>query len=96
MGIADAAVFIEDNSHPRLWGLLSEQALEKLDLATAEKAFVKVGDYNGVQLVKRVNQLGDKAKQRAEVAVYFKRFDEAEKAYLAMDRLVNTHTRTHG
>jgi WD repeat-containing protein 35 len=87
VGIADAAVFIQDNSHPRLWGLLSEAALEKLDLATAERGFVKVGDYNGVQLVKRLNQLGDKAKQRAEVAVYFKRFDEAEKAYLAMDRL---------
>ena len=70
VGIADASVFIEDNSHPRLWSLLAEAALEKLDFATAERAFVHTGDYNGVQLVKRLNHLGDKSKQRAEVAVY--------------------------
>ncbi len=57
MGIADASVFIEDNSHPRLWNLLAEAALEKLDFATAERAFVKTGDYNGVQLVKRLQVL---------------------------------------
>ena len=51
---------------------------------------MKTGDYNGVQLVKRLNQLGDKAKQRAEVSVYFKRFDEAEKAYKDMDRYAKT------
>ena len=50
VGISDASVFIEDNSHPRLWSLLAEAALEKLDFATAEKAFVKTGDYNGVQV----------------------------------------------
>ena len=57
VGIADASVFIEDNSHPRLWNLLAEAALEKLDFATAERAFVKTGDYNGVQLVKRLQVL---------------------------------------
>ena len=67
--------------------LLTAAALEKLDFVTAERAFVKMGDYSGVQLVKRLNQLGDKAIQRAEVLVYLKRFDEAEKAYKDMDRL---------
>ena len=67
--------------------LLTGAALEKLDFVTAERAFVKMGDYSGVQLVKRLNQLGDKAIQRAEVLVYLKRFDEAEKAYKDMDRL---------
>jgi WD repeat-containing protein 35 len=64
---ADAQAFIADNPHKRLWQLLAEHALEKLDLAVAEKAFVHCGDYQGVQLVKRLAQLGDKAKQQAEV-----------------------------
>ena len=36
--------------------------------------------------MKHLQKLGDKAKQRAEVAVYFKRFDEAEQLYHKMDR----------
>lgn len=87
VGIADATQFVEDNPHPRLWSLLSEAALEKLDLMTAEKAFVKCGDYQGVQLVKRLAQYGDKQKQKAEINVYFKKFDEAEKIYQDMDRV---------
>ena len=31
----------------------------------------------GIQLVKRVKQLDDRMKQKAEVAAYFQRFDEA-------------------
>ena len=52
--------------------------MEKLDLATAEKAFVRYGDYQGIQYIKRLRMLSDRMKQRAEVAVYFGRIDEAE------------------
>lgn len=44
-GLKDSAQFIEDNAHPRLWRLLAETALDKLDLNTAEKAFVACQDY---------------------------------------------------
>jgi WD repeat-containing protein 35 len=64
--------------HPRLWQLVAESALEALDLGMAEKALVKAGDYQGIQYVKRLRVLGDRMKQRAEVAVYFGRVDEAE------------------
>ena len=30
VGLTDASQFIQDNSHPRLWGLLTEAALEKV------------------------------------------------------------------
>lgn len=63
----DAQAFIADNSHKRLWQLLAEHALEKLDLPTAEKAFVQCEDYQGVQLIKHLGQLGDRNKQMAEV-----------------------------
>jgi WD repeat-containing protein 35 len=36
--------------------------------------------------VKRLRRLDDKVKQRAEVAVYFQRFDEAEALYREIDR----------
>ena len=38
------------------------------------------------QFVKHLQKLAEKSKQRAEVAVYFKRFDEAETLYHKMDR----------
>eukprot|EP00899_Mesostigma_viride_P008010 jgi/Mesvir1/1720/Mv21173-RA.1 len=87
VSIADAYQFIEDNSHPMLWRQLAEHALNNLDFTIADKAFVRCTDYQGIQLVKRLQMLDDKAKQRAEVAVYFKRFDEAEALYREMDRM---------
>ncbi len=41
----DAYSFIDTNTHPRLWRILAEHALEGLDFALAEKAFVKCADY---------------------------------------------------
>eukprot|EP00798_Chlamydomonas_sp_ICE-L_P009063 gene9063-16189_t len=82
----DAYSFVDGNCHPRLWRILAEHALEGLDFAMADKAFVRSADYQGIQFVKHLQKLDDRAKQRAEVAVYFKRFDEAEQQYHKMDR----------
>ncbi|KAM9476708.1 WD repeat-containing protein 35 [Clarias gariepinus] len=86
VGIEDASQFIEDNPHPRLWRLLAEAALQKLELKTAEQAFVRCKDYQGIELVKRVDKLQSEDMKQAEVAAYFGRFEEAEKMYLDMDR----------
>eukprot|EP00771_Trimastix_marina_P000022 gnl/Trimastix_PCT/1017.p1 GENE.gnl/Trimastix_PCT/1017~~gnl/Trimastix_PCT/1017.p1 ORF type:complete len:1177 (-),score=415.03 gnl/Trimastix_PCT/1017:129-3659(-) len=85
--IQEAYSFIEDNPHPRLWRMLAESALEQLNMPLADKAFVLCRDYHGVQFVKRLRRLQDPEKQRAEVAVYFKRFDDAERLYQDMDRI---------
>lgn len=82
----DAFQFVDSNAHPRLWRILAENALEALDFPMADKTFVRCQDYQGIQFVKHLVKLGDKSKQRAEVAVYFKRFDEAEQLYHKMDR----------
>lgn len=50
------------------------------------QAFMRSADYQGIQFVKRLRRLDDKMKQKAEVAVYFQRFDEAESLYRDMDR----------
>ncbi|KAJ8290228.1 hypothetical protein GJAV_G00010260 [Gymnothorax javanicus] len=86
VGIEDASQFIEDNPHPRLWRLLAEAALQKLDLKTAEQAFVRCKDYQGIELVKRLGNLQSESMKQAEVAAYFGRFEEAERMYLDMDR----------
>lgn len=86
VGLAEAKTYIEEHAHPRLWRLLGEAALEALDFGVAEKAFVNVGDYPGIQYVKRLSGLGDGMKQKAEVAAYFQRFDEAESILREIDR----------
>ncbi|XP_015772966.1 PREDICTED: WD repeat-containing protein 35-like [Acropora digitifera] len=85
VGIPYAYQFFEDNPHPRLWRLLAESSLERLDLEMAEKAFVRCQDYQGIKFVKRLIKLDNETKKKAEVAAYFKRFEEAERLYLEMD-----------
>jgi len=84
--LKDAFNYVEANPHPRLWRLLAEAALDQLDFSVAEKAFVRFEDYQGIQLVKRLRLLDDRIKQKAEVAAYFQRFDEAEGLYREIDR----------
>jgi WD repeat-containing protein 35 len=84
-GMRDATSFVEDKAHPRLWRLLAESALERLELSVAERAFVAIGDYGGLQFAKKLRVLSEAAKQ-AEVSSYLGRFDEAEAMYIAADR----------
>ena len=49
-------------------------------------ALIRCSDYQGIQFIKRLQKLDSQPKQRAEVAAYFSRFDDAEKLYLEMDR----------
>lgn len=84
--LKDAFNYVDDNPHPRLWRLLAEAALDQLDFTVAEKAFVRFEDYQGLQFVKRLRLLDDKVKQKAEVAAYFQRFDEAEALYREIER----------
>ena len=87
VGIEDAYEYIAAHPHVRLWKLLADSALSELNFGVADKAFVQCKDYQGVQMVKRLRILTDKQKQRAEVAVHFQKFDEAEKIYREIDRL---------
>jgi WD repeat-containing protein 35 len=85
VGLKDTCQFIEDNPHPRLWKLLAEASLEQLELELAEKAFVRCKDFAGIQFVKKLHHLDSEIKQRAQVATYFEKFDEAERLYLELD-----------
>ncbi|GAB5366413.1 hypothetical protein AAMO2058_001141600 [Amorphochlora amoebiformis] len=84
--MSEAYAFTEANPHPRLWRLLAEAALDELNFAVADKAFVHYKDYQGIQFVKRLKILASKEQQKAEVEAYFQRFAEAERLYLDMDK----------
>ena len=85
-GLAAAHEYIAEKPHPQLWQTLAENALEALDLPVADKAFVRCANYRGIAFTKRLLTLSDKMKQRAEVCVYFQRFDEAESIFREIDR----------
>ena len=84
--LKDAVDFVEKNSHPRLWKLITEASLDKFNYGVAERAFVKNDDYQGVQLIQKLNIMDEKVKQKAEIACYFKRYDEAEQIFRDIDR----------
>lgn len=84
--LKDAVGFVEKNPHKRLWRLISESSLDKLNFNAAERAFVKQEDYAGVQLIEKLQNLDEKVKQKAEVACFFKRYDEAEQIFRDIDR----------
>lgn len=86
MKIQEATTFIEKNNHPKLWALLAEAALNRLDTTVAEHAYVMLKDYAGIQLIKRINALQHDAFKKAEIAAFYGRVDEAEKIYLENDR----------
>ncbi|TPX32150.1 hypothetical protein SmJEL517_g04695 [Synchytrium microbalum] len=85
-GLDAALQYASANPHPRLWKLVADAALEQLDFATAQKASVRCGDFQSLQIIKRLLKMDDKAKQQAEIAALKNDLDTAEKIYLSMDR----------
>ncbi|KRT79898.1 hypothetical protein AMK59_8174 [Oryctes borbonicus] len=86
VGVKEAAQFIEDNPHPRLWRLLAEAALRDMNLSMAESAFIRSNNYAGIAFVKKLRNIGSVSIRKAYIATYFKRFDEAEKLFFEADR----------
>lgn len=86
VGVREAEEFVRDNPHPRLWRLIGEHALRKLDLETAENAMVRCTDYLAIHFIKRLQDVLEPALRRAEVLAFLEDYDEAEQAYLELDR----------
>lgn len=84
--LKEAVDFVDKNPHRRLWKLITEASLDKLNYSVAERAFVKNEDYSGIQLIEKLGNLDEKVKQKAEVACFFKRYDEAEQIFRDIDR----------
>eukprot|EP00965_Chrysotila_dentata_P061631 2041159-Pleurochrysis_carterae.AAC.1 len=61
--LAEAYTLAESKPHKKLFEVLALAALSRLELAVAEKAFVRAADYMGLQFVKRLKLLDDPKKQ---------------------------------
>ncbi|PFH33538.1 WD repeat domain 35 family protein [Besnoitia besnoiti] len=83
--LGDAVTYAEQASHPSLWKLIAQHALEKLNLEIAEKAFINCEDYCGLQCIKRLRTLRG-AEREAEIRAYFGDFERAETLYLSVGR----------
>lgn len=87
VGVSEAAQFVEDNPHPRLWRLLGQAAVTRTDLAMAEAAFIRSLDYPAVQFIKRLHEtVTNDSLRKPLIAAHFNQFEEAEKAFLECDR----------
>jgi len=86
VNLQDASQFIENNPHQKLWRLLGEMALKKMDMKTAEYAYVKSKDYHGLEFVRKLQNLNNQNLKKAEISAFFNNFDEAESVYLSSDR----------
>ena len=86
VGLDEALAYVEQNKHPRLWKLLAQCGLEQLNFQIAEKAFIELEDYHGVNFVKRLSVIDDSMIKKAEIASFYGRFDEAEQIFKEIDR----------
>ncbi|KFM66988.1 WD repeat-containing protein 35, partial [Stegodyphus mimosarum] len=57
-----------------------------MDFATAESAFVRCKDYQGIQFVKSILDINNDTIRRAEIEAYFKNYKEVDQIYLETDR----------
>jgi WD repeat-containing protein 35 len=85
-GVEAAVTHVAGDPHPQLWRVIGENALEQLNLAVAERAFVELEDYASVKFVQQLKQMNDQTKQRAEVASFLGRAEVAESIYREIDR----------
>lgn len=72
-----AIQFVEETSHSSLWKIVAEKALLELDYLHAEKALLKIDDYKTIKFLKKVQQLDDRDKQKAEILILYGRYDAA-------------------
>ena len=79
-------VYADKHPTAKLYPFIAEQALADMDITTAQSAFMKSFDYLGIQFIKKLLKIQDHTKQRAEIAIFYQKYDEAERIYLDMDR----------
>jgi len=84
--IDDIYQYIDRFSNKKLWEMLSEYALLKLDFTTAEKAMLQYNDFLGLSFIKRVKIIDDDTLKMAEIYQFFLDYDKAEELYNFADR----------
>ena len=78
--------FLNKNNYECLWNVYAKKALDDFDFISAEKAFLKMDNYKGLQFIKRLSLLDDKEKQKGEIQAFYKKYDEAEEVFKKAER----------
>jgi len=84
--INDIYTFVERNSHRKLWEILAQYSLLKLDFTSAEKAMIQYNDYMALSFIKRVKMIDDDNIKKAEIYQFFFEYEKAEETYNNIDR----------
>jgi WD repeat-containing protein 35 len=82
----DIYLYIERNSHQKLWELLAKYSLLNLDFNSSEKAMIQYNDYMGLNFIKRVKMIDDDNIKKAEIYQFFLEYEKAEETYNEIDR----------
>lgn len=82
VSIDEITAYIKTNSHPRLWLMLAETALDQMNLQLAERCFIESQNNAGITLMKKLSSLPKNGLvQRGFVLWYLKRYQEAEECF---------------
>lgn len=82
VSIDEITEYIKANSHPRLWLMLAETALDQMNLQLAERCFIESQNNPGITLMKKLTSLPKNGLvQRGFVLWYLKRYKEAEECF---------------
>uniref|UniRef100_A0A1I7TJT5 WD_REPEATS_REGION domain-containing protein n=1 Tax=Caenorhabditis tropicalis TaxID=1561998 RepID=A0A1I7TJT5_9PELO len=86
MKLDEAIDYAEKNPHAELWNMIAQYSVFKHQFDRAEHAFVKLEDYAGVQLVKRIRNIPSNELRNAEIFAFREQFEDAKDIFLHSDR----------
>ncbi|ULT82457.1 hypothetical protein L3Y34_012018 [Caenorhabditis briggsae] len=86
MKLDEAIDYAERSPHAELWAMISAYAVFKHKFDCAEHAFVKLGDYAGVQFVKKVRTIPSNDLRNAEIFAWRDQLEEAKALFMQCDR----------
>ena len=71
--------YVHGKSHPKLWNIIADEALQEGDLQLASKAFIEANNQDGISFMERVNQMPEGSKaQKGLIEAYLGQYDQAE------------------
>uniref|UniRef100_A0A8R1E757 Uncharacterized protein n=1 Tax=Caenorhabditis japonica TaxID=281687 RepID=A0A8R1E757_CAEJA len=84
--VDDAIDYAERNPHDELWNIIAKHTIFRHEYDCAEHAYVRLGDYPGVQLIKHLRNIPSNDLQNAELYFHEDKLDVAKKLFLECDR----------
>ena len=78
--------YATNNPCKTFYNAITKKALDKLDLDTAQKTMLQTGDFQGLELLKKLKNIEDDELKKAEILQYNSNYDEASNKFNQMNR----------